>query len=99
MLHKPNQSEDVGEDLALAFRTRIGLRLFLIYALVYVIFVGINLVSPLMMERIVLFGMDLAVTYGIGLIIFAVVLALIYNHMCAKKEFELDQAASMKEEA
>jgi uncharacterized membrane protein (DUF485 family) len=99
MLHKSNQSEDVGEDLALGFRTRIGVRLFLVYALVYGIFVGINLVSPLLMERIVLFGMDLAVTYGIGLILFAVLLALIYNHMCAKKEFELNLAASMKEEA
>lgn len=98
MLHKPDQSEDVGEDLALAFRTRIGVRLFLIYALVYGTFVGINLVSPLLMERIVLFGMNLAVTYGIGLILFAIVLALIYNHMCAKKELALSGAASIKRE-
>lgn len=98
MLHKPNQSEDVGEDLALGFRTRIGLRLFLAYALVYGTFVVINLVSPLLMERIVLFGMNLAVTYGIGLIIFAVLLALIYNRMCAKKELELVLVKSNKGE-
>ncbi|MDO9546506.1 MAG: hypothetical protein Q7J07_07125 [Pelolinea sp.] len=99
MPHKQNQSEDVGEDLALGFRTRIGVRLFLVYALVYGIFVGINLVSPLLMETIVLFGMNLAETYGIGLILFAVLLALIYNHMCAKKEFALSQAVSIKEDA
>ena len=93
MLHQPVQSEDEGTDLALNYRTRIGVLFFLLYALVYVIFVFINLVSPLMMERVVLFGMNLAVTYGIGLIIFAILLALIYNRMCAKKELSFKQTA------
>ena len=97
MLHNANQSEDVGEDLALGFRTHTGVWFFLVYALVYGIFVVINLVSPLMMERIVLFGMNLAVTYGIGLILFAIVLALVYNRMCAMKELSIIHAASRKE--
>jgi len=92
MLHQPVQTEE-GADLALDYRTRIGVLFFLLYALVYVIFVVINLVSPLLMESVVLFGMNLAVTYGIGLIIFAILLALIYNRMCAKKELALKQAA------
>jgi len=91
MLHQPIQSDDEGTDLALNYRTRIGVLFFLLYALVYVIFVFINLVSPLMMERVVLFGMNLAVTFGIGLIIFAILLALIYNRMCAKKELSYKQ--------
>jgi uncharacterized membrane protein (DUF485 family) len=99
MLHKLNQSEDVGEDFALEFRTRIGVRLFLVYAVVYGTFVGINLVNPILMERIVLFGMNLAVTYGIGLILLAILLALVYNNMCAKKELEYSEAATSKEDA
>jgi uncharacterized membrane protein (DUF485 family) len=92
MLHQPIHSEDKETDLALNYRTRIGVLFFLFYASVYVIFVVINLISPLLMENVVLFGMNLAVTYGIGLIIFAILLALIYNRMCAKKELALKQA-------
>lgn len=93
MLHKSAMSEDVGEDLALNYRTQIGVRLFLFYALIYGIFVLINLVSPLTMETIVLWGMNLAVTYGIGLILLAILLALAYNRMCAQKELALNQTA------
>ncbi|HUV15614.1 MAG TPA: hypothetical protein VMW28_03510 [Pelolinea sp.] len=98
MLHKPALSEDVGADPALSYRTKIGVRLFLVYALIYGVFVVINLVSPLMMERIVLFGMNLAVTYGIGLILFAILLALVYNRMCAKMELALNQPSGRKAE-
>ena len=38
------------------------------------------------MEKIVFFGLNLAVTYGFGLIVFAFVLGLIYNRICALKE-------------
>jgi len=99
MLHQPSQHEEKGADLALNYRTRIGVIFFLLYALVYVIFVVINLVSPLLMENVVLFGMNLAVTYGIGLIIFAILLALIYNRMCAKKELELKQTTLQEKKA
>jgi len=99
MLHQPAPSENEGADLALDYRTRIGVLFFLFYALVYVVFVVINLVSPLLMESVVLFGMNLAVTYGIGLILFAILLALIYNRMCAKKEHALNQAAFLKKKA
>jgi len=93
MLHQPVHSDDETTDLALNYRTRIGVLFFLLFALVYVVFVVINLVSPLIMEKVVLFGMNLAVTYGIGLILFAFLLALIYNQMCSKKELALKQAA------
>lgn len=96
MLHKPAMSEDVGEDLTLKYRTRIGVRLFLVYALIYSVFVIINLASPLLMERMVLWGMNLAVTYGIGLILFAVLLALVYNRMCAQKELALSPNSEKK---
>jgi len=84
MLHEPKVSETDCEDLTVKERTRMGVRLFLIYAAVYGLFVILNLVNPVMMETIVLFGMNLAVTYGIGLILFAIILAMIYNRRCAK---------------
>ena len=84
MLHEPN--EPTGEDPALQFKTRVGAWMFLIYAVVYAGFVILNVAKPLAMETIVFFGLNLAVTYGFGLIVFAFILALIYNRICALKE-------------
>ena len=98
MLHEPVVSKNECEDLTLALRTRMGVRLFLVYATVYGIFVAINLIKPVLMERVVLFGMNLAVTYGIGLIVFAIILALIYNQRCAKLDREMLQNATSGKE-
>ena len=87
MLHEPaNQS---GQDNAAPYKARLGVQLFVVYAIFYAIFVIINLVSPLMMEKTILFGLNLAVVYGFSLIIFALILALIYNSMCNKEEKKL----------
>jgi len=96
MLHESAVNEDIGEDLALKYRTQTGLRLFLVYALTYSVFVIINLVSPTLMETIVFWGLNLAVVYGVGLILLAIVLALVYNWLCARKERELNGAPQTK---
>ncbi|MBN1782028.1 DUF485 domain-containing protein [bacterium] len=84
MLHKPAVQE--GTDHAVAYKMRLGMIMFLIYAVVYAGFVAINVLSPILMEARVLLGLNLAVVYGFGLIVFALFLALIYNAMCVKKE-------------
>ena len=84
MLHEPAQS--CGPDHASEYKSRIGVYMFIIYAIVYAGFVVINVSNPLLMEKIIIWGVNLAVIYGFGLIIFALILALIYNHMCAKEE-------------
>ena len=84
MLHKPAVKE--GKDFASAYKQRLGAWMFLLYAAVYAAFVAINVTSPLAMEKTIIFGLNLAVVYGFGLIIFALVLALIYNHACAVRE-------------
>jgi uncharacterized membrane protein (DUF485 family) len=55
----------------------------------YAGFVAINLLSPSTMATIVVAGLNLATVYGIGLIVLALVQALIYNVMCRRKEAEL----------
>ena len=87
MLH--GSTPDTGKDPASNYKMRLGLLLFFVYAAIYAGFVAINLISPISMEATIIFGLNLAVTYGFGLIIFALVLALIYNSMCVKKEKEL----------
>ncbi len=84
MQHEPAVSSE--PDQASGYKTRIGVYMFILYALVYAGFVVINLYNPLLMENIIFYGLNLATVYGFGLIVFALILALIYNHMCAKEE-------------
>ena len=95
MLHEPAASS--GTDFAIGYKMRLGLIMFGIYALIYAGFVAINVLNPIMMEAIVLFGLNLAVVYGFGLIIFALIMALIYNHMCAAREKALNHNAEKGE--
>jgi len=88
MLHEP--ASDTGPDPASRYKSRLGVVMFIIYCVVYAGFVLVNVLSEgQAMQAIVLAGLNLAVVYGMGLIVFALVLALIYNHLCARKEREL----------
>lgn len=90
MFHQPAQPS--GKDPASPYKTRIGNWMFLLYALIYAGFVALNVTRPTVMEVRLFWGLNLAVVYGFFLIIFALVLALIYNRLCNRKEFELSQA-------
>ena len=94
MLHEPAVSS--GPDRASAYKTRIGVYMFILYAAIYAGFVVINVCNPLLMEKIVFCGLNLATVYGFGLIIFALILALIYNHMCAKEEDKYNKKSEKK---
>ncbi len=84
MQHKP--APTAGEDAAAPYKTRIGLILFAIYGSFYAGFVAINAISPQAMGQIVFEGLNLAVVYGFGLIILAIVMGLIYHVMCVRAE-------------
>lgn len=60
----------------------IGIRLFLIYVLLYIGFMGIVLFRPDVLSWRPLGGINLAIAYGMGLIVSAFVLALIYMVAC-----------------
>ncbi len=87
MLHEP--APDAGPDPASVYKTRLGLWMFLFYSLLYIGFVWINVAAGKVMQKVVLAGLNLAVVYGMGLIVVALVMALIYNHLCTKREHEL----------
>jgi len=93
MLHEPAPQEQ-GEDQAADYKMRLGVYMFIVYALIYTGFVVINVVKPVLMEKVVFLGLNLAVVYGFGLIIFALILALIYNHMCTAKEKAMESNTS-----
>lgn len=86
------QHENVTEDkkdCAAPYKAKLGLWMFFIYTIVYAGFIVVTAFSPETM------GMDvgsinLAIFYGLFLIVFAVVLALVYNFLCARCEKRLN---------
>jgi uncharacterized membrane protein (DUF485 family) len=62
--------------------TRIGLALFGVYSLIYGAFVLLAAFSSETMEATPLAGVNLAIWYGFGLIVAAIVLALAYGWAC-----------------
>lgn len=79
-----------GPDPASPYKTRLGVVMFIIYCVVYVGFVLTNVVSEgQAMQTILFMGLNLAVVYGMGLIVLALVMALIYNFKCTNKENEM----------
>jgi uncharacterized membrane protein (DUF485 family) len=85
MLHEPANTP-AEKDHAIDYKTKLGTRMFFIYALIYAGFVLINIIKPVLMEKEIVFGLNLAVVYGFGLIILSLIMALIYNALCIKKE-------------
>ncbi len=61
---------------------RYGLWLFAAYLLIYGGFVGLAAFFPATLEATPLAGVNLAIWYGFGLILAALVLALIYGWLC-----------------
>ena len=90
MDHGPAVHFEEHEDL-IAYKSKMGIKLFFTYALVYVVFVVINTVKPTLMDVKVLFGVNLASIYGFSLIILAIILGLVYNSLCSKKESEFEK--------
>lgn len=84
MLHEP--VIETGKDPSFAWKRRLGVIMFLAYAAIYAAFTAINVISPRLMESTVFAGLNLAVVYGFGLIVVALVMALFYNAACTARE-------------
>jgi uncharacterized membrane protein (DUF485 family) len=63
-------------------KSAIGIRMTLLYSLVYAGFVALSVFQPTWMGVRALFGLNLAVAYGLGLIVLAILFALVYNQLC-----------------
>jgi uncharacterized membrane protein (DUF485 family) len=95
MFHGP--AAKVGKDPASGYKTRLGVWMFLAYSLVYVLFVVISVTNISLMEMEVFSGLNLAVIYGMGLIVIALIQAIVYNHKCTQKERAMDLLDGEKE--
>lgn len=84
MLHEP--SVEIGTDNAAPKKARLGVIMFIIYTLVYAGFVFIGLSKPELMGLEMIGGQNLAIIYGFGLIVLAIVMGFIYNYLCTRLE-------------
>ena len=77
------------EEQSSGLKTKLGLYMFALYTVVYIGFIVINFINPKIMSKVV-GSQNVAIIYGVGLIFFALVLALVYNAFCTAAEKRLD---------
>lgn len=80
-------------DPAFAKKTKLGIIFFFIYFIFYAGFVAIGVLNYELMAINVFKGINLAVFYGIGLIVFAVILGILYNYLCSRYENNMNLAS------
>ena len=78
---------------ASAAKARLGIYMFFVYLIVYGGFVGITVACPTLMNIEVVAGLNLACSYGFGLIILAIVMGLIYNALCTRLEDKMNRGS------
>jgi len=67
------------------FKSRLGIIMFAAFTPIYLAFILITVINPRLMA-INVGSLNLAIVYGFAIIIIAIILALIYNRICSKRE-------------
>ncbi len=80
--HAIEHPKEVEDPLIAARNARYGMVMFLFYLAIYGGFVGLNACRPDLMEATPAWGLNLAVLYGLALIVIAMLLALVYCWLC-----------------
>jgi len=89
MLHEP--SAKIGTDNAAEKKAKLGVILFFVYTIIYAGFVIIGLTMPELMGLELIGGQNIAIIYGFGLIVLAIVMGFIYNYFCTKMENKMNK--------
>lgn len=89
MLHEPKTIFET--DSAASWKAKLGVKLFFVYFIIYGGFVFIGLTKPELMGLELIGGQNLAIIYGFGLIILAIVMGFIYNYFCTRMENKMNK--------
>ena len=89
MLHESNVVKET--DKAAPRKAKLGVKLFFIYTIIYAGFVLIGLFKPELMGLELMGGQNIAIIYGFGLIVLAIIMGFIYNYACTKLENTLNK--------
>lgn len=95
MLHEPAPKSQE-KDQASGWKAKLGIKMFWLYCLIYSGFVGTAVFSTDILKKPVLAGTNLAIVYGMGLIVLAIILGVIYNFLCTRKENEMTAIGETK---
>jgi len=68
-----------------AFKAKLGVIMFVAYTPIYLAFIIISVISPSFMAKDV-GSLNVAIVYGFGIIILAIIQAVVYNAICSNKE-------------
>jgi uncharacterized membrane protein (DUF485 family) len=86
--HTAQHPREVEDPAVAARNARYGMVLFLVYLAIYGGFVGLNAFRPDLMDSTPAFGLNLAVVYGLALIVIAMALSLVYSWLCRSRPNE-----------
>ena len=89
MNHGP--AVELGVDNASSKKAKLGVWFFFIYSFFYAGFVIIGVVNYELLSEEFALGLNLALFYGMGLIVFAVLLGILYNFLCSRYEDDLNK--------
>ncbi len=81
MDHGSNQHQ-VEDPAVIAWNQRLGLKLFAIYAAVYFLYIVICVAWVELLDATWVLGIPNSVVFGFGLILLALVIALVYGILC-----------------
>ena len=95
MEHEP--ASELKEDKSVGFKTKLGLIMITVYTVVYFTFIIIAVANPQLMAKDI-GSLNLAIAYGFGIIILAIIQALIYNFACSRREKKHEDADKGKGE-
>ena len=84
----------LAKDNASPAKAKLGIQLFIVYAIIYGAFVAINTTNPELMEMEMPGGINLAVFYGFGLIVVAIIMGIVYNAICTGYENKMNSEGS-----
>lgn len=73
------------EEKSEGFKTRLGLIMVAFFTIIYFAFIILAVTNPQAMANDV-GSLNVAVVYGFGIIIIAIIQALIYNFICSGRE-------------
>ena len=93
MAHGP--ATEWKEDKSEGYKAKLGFAMIAVFAIVYTIFILICVISPKTMANSV-GSLNVAVAFGFGIIVLAIIQALIYNFFCSRKEHEYEKVDSVK---
>lgn len=80
--HSPVVPEEIRDPAIERYNARLGLVLFFLYLAGYAAYMLVNTFWPKLMDEVPFWGLNLAVSSGMLLILGAMVLALVYAVLC-----------------